>query len=451
MGVAALILMFGAFIVGSSAGPRAWRSAIDGLMVGGAIVVVVGLAQLFGLTGDGGRPTSTLGNAGFLGAFLCLVVPVSAALALTDRRARPWFGLLLGGAIVLLAGTQTRGAWIGAAGGLGLVLAGQLRRPRPAATIVVGVALAVGAVVALALPVQGVRGAGSFDLSQGTARGRVDTWVVALRAVDDRPLLGWGPEGLRRGFAEHMDAGWVDRYRLEQLPDRAHNRFLDVAASTGLVGLLADFALVALAVATCRRALRAAGDTSERMLFLGLIGGLFAWLVQGQALFDTFETALVVWLLVGTLAAVASELAPVGRPAATVLGAAAVLVVAVGVVGVASDRRVQSASGRAPKVAYLRLESAALLRPRSLDAYLLAGAVATNGTDVAVMQRAHMLLEGWDDDEVRFADARLLVRLGLVTGDPNYRSRAVELLRSVLERRPNDVRVLSLLERLGAN
>jgi O-antigen ligase len=422
MGAATAVLLFGAFVVGASSGLDA-RTVGTALLIGGAVVVVVGLAQIVGVVEHHGRTTSTLGNAGFLGAYLCLLIPVAGSRVMSIAGRERWATVaLLGGAVVVLLGSGTRGAWIGVV--VGFVVLGVLNGSRMAA--------AEGAVIVVALLV-----AGPF-VGRSTAEGRLDTWGESMAVLADRPALGWGPEGFRTGFARHVSASWVRRYSLDQLPDRAHNRFIDVAASTGVVGLVVDVALIAGVVVAARRALRRATGEAERWAVVGIAAGLAAWLAQGQFLFDTFDLALVAWVLVGVLT-VGDEarLAAPERPTALLVVPLVGVVVLAGL-NFAADREVMRASGRPALVAVNRLTTAAHLRPRALDVYLLTAEVAVRSRDPAALNRAHDLLRRWDDDEVRVADARVLAALG-------RHEDAVAIADGVTRRQPTDPRAWLVL------
>jgi O-antigen ligase len=405
MGLVTVPLLVGAFLVGAAAGDDGPTVVTNALLAGGVVVVAVGLAQWAGVLEHHGRPTSSLGNAGFLGAYLCLLVPVAVARVRCGGPLGRASGALAVAAVALLALSGTRGAWIGTAVGLATLFALD-RRPRRVLVGGVLAVVAVGAVAALAV-------------NRGTDRGRLDTWANTVPVITARPLAGWGPEGFRAAFAHTVSADWVRRYAGDgQIPDRAHNRFLDIAATTGLAGVAADVALLAAVALALRRGLTATRAEPQRWWpVAGIAAALVAWLAQGLFLFDTFDLAVVAWVLVGAVVAAAPppDLGVAGRP---VRGASAVLglvVVALAATNLVADRRVQSASGQPGVVAIERLVGAAHLRPRAFDTYVLARSVAVNSGDRAVLERAHGLLKGWDDPDVRFADADVLARLGRLT------------------------------------
>jgi O-antigen ligase/Flp pilus assembly protein TadD len=450
-GWVSVALVFAAYLCGCAAGGRA-RWVARAAVAGAAAVVAYGLAQMAGVDPlrwasslDLSRARSTLGNAAFLGGYLTLVLPIAACLARDPFEPGRWrvaHAAVLVGGVVVMAGTKTRGAWVGLGAGLGLCwcLARRRRagadRSRMRATGRAAVAAAASAALAavvLLTPV-GPRALSSLDPSSGTAAGRLDTWHDSLALVGRRPALGWGPEGFRTGFPEVVSMRWVQRYGQGQIQDRAHNLLLDTAVSTGVAGLLAYAGLLAALGAAARAALRHGG-----LEVVGVLGGLAAHLVSAQFLFDTFDLAVVFWVLAGVVAvqAPASRWHP-PRTARAGVAAAAVAAVAWGSVGVVADHRVRAAAASAlPSRAVEGLAAAARLRPRALEYHLLAGRVAVERGDPVTLATAHRLLSAWSDPDVHLADAEVLSRLGSVTGDIGVLAEAADAYRAVARRQPH--------------
>ncbi len=440
-GFATAVLLSGALVVGAAAGVAGWRTITNALLVGAALVTAVGLAQMIGVGSHTGRPTSTLGNAAFLGAFLCLVIPVAVGRAAGDRAARRWAMPLVVASGVLLVGTESRGAWVGALVGAFIALWSWVQGRR---RIFLGAAfVTVGALALAFAPSHGDAGA------PDTAHGRLDSWAISARAIADRPLLGWGPDQMRVAFGRKLDEAFVRNYGLRQIPDRAHNRFLDVAASSGALGLGADLALILIAGIAITRATRSIDDAAERICVTGIGAGLVAWLVQGQFLFDTFDLGALAWLLAGSLLAAAPAARSVRvRDLARWLVVPVAGVAWIGALNLVADRQVQSASGRRPAAAAARLVDAMQTRPRALDAHLLAAAVARSSRDPVLLAAVHERLQDWADDDVALSDAQVLEALGTLTRDQGRLDEAGRILRRLVGLRPHDARVRDALARV---
>ena len=232
------------------------------------------------------RPVSTLGNANTLGAFLAVLMPFAFEAARASkgigRALMLIYALLVGGLLVL---TYSRGAWIGAAIGIGVFgllhvwRAGWLapRRWRSAwltqgltQHIIIGAAalviLGVGALSLLFV-------ARSF-LSPGGRSLDTRTWIynTAWLVFREQPLTGSGL------FTFGTDLARFNGNPPYEPHSHAHNVLLHVAAELGAMGLLALTISLVLIV-------RAIGKSVQRdpVVIAGAAGAIaFA----GHHLFD---------------------------------------------------------------------------------------------------------------------------------------------------------------------
>ena len=85
-----------------------------------------------------------------------------------------------------------------------------------------------------------------------SVRSRLASWETGLRGVAERPLLGWGPENFVVVFGRYARG----LATTSESHDRAHNKLIEVAATTGLAGLSLWLALWGLAVVVFLRAAR---------------------------------------------------------------------------------------------------------------------------------------------------------------------------------------------------
>jgi hypothetical protein len=158
---------------------------------------------------------------------------------------------------------------------------------------------------------------------------------VSLEVVRARPLLGWGLDGFRHGFAQVVPAEFVATYGDERIQDRAHSLPLDHAAATGILGGLA---LLVLGVAIVR-SLDQVGPRARTLAATSLGLGVFllGW-------FPEFELAAVAALLAGLCTTPVPDVASRRRGrsaliAVSSLTVVAVTAVAVGMVAIIEDRR----------------------------------------------------------------------------------------------------------------
>ena len=122
-----------------------------------------------------------------------------------------------------------------------------------------------------------------------------------LPLILERPLLGHGPDN----FAGPFDAHQGDDLRatltngetgVEKVVDKAHNNLLQVAATTGLLGLAAYLWLL---VSYFRNAYESGGWP-----VIALSGGVLAYVLQLQTAFSTIATGVTFWAVLGVSVAV---------------------------------------------------------------------------------------------------------------------------------------------------
>ena len=274
----------------------------------GVPLVGLGLAQALGwdpvgLVTDARSPVyGTLGRSNFLGAYLAILLPLTVSLAATARGRWARLGgvALVAGELVVIGLTLARGAWLAAVvalAGLGLLwfwdrLARRVRR----AVLVLGLAgLGAGLVAMLWL--------GSRD---GSTAARLTIWRAMPELIAQRPLLGHGPESLGLLFSGVYPPQLVYYQGRGLRVDRAHNLFLDWAATTGLLGVAVRLGLLAVFFAVASRALRRAPGGQARMVLVACTAAVAGNLSGNLVSFDLTATATATWLLMAVTAALAA-------------------------------------------------------------------------------------------------------------------------------------------------
>lgn len=278
-------------------------------LAAGMVTAAIGLVQ-FGIVharGESDHPLEgVFSSAMTSGNVLTTLCVVALAVVLFTRRGerRAWFDRsALGVFFVALALTFRRGsylAWLAAS----MALVG-LRRARWLALIPLIAALAIvlgpretrQRAVSIAHPVD------------KTSVGRISLWKSGLAAFEDRPWTGWGLQDA---------TPLIERYRRPDAKFPAghfHNNWVHIAVSTGVVGLLAYGAWMALAgwwawmaFRRTRSALAAAGLAA----WIGFqVHGMFDWS------FGDAEVAnqLFVWLGLALAAGAGAALTPHGASA----------------------------------------------------------------------------------------------------------------------------------------
>jgi O-antigen ligase len=309
---ASALVVFGAV----AACLRTWSQATRLLRVlvwTSAPVAAYGLLQAAGLDPLGWRTDaassalSTLGRANFLGSYLVLIVPLTAVHLALERRRAP-YALLLAVQIIVLALTGARAAWLGLAAAL---LTGFVawwiaaRDPRPL-FVLLAFAVVLGGAATVFSMARGPMASRLWDwtdTSAGSTAARLTIWRTTASLVAARPWVGYGPDTLRPVFATAFPPQLVYYQGRNVIVDRAHNVWLDLAAASGLVGVMAFSAVIVAFLRIIWRGLGRATDRRQRLLWIALAAAAAGHLVDLQFSFEVTAGATVFWLLLGLAAA----------------------------------------------------------------------------------------------------------------------------------------------------
>jgi len=118
-------------------------------------------------------------------------------------------------------------------------------------------------------------------------------WQAAGGMIKDRPLLGHGINTFMANYLTYWVGG-------ERQPRYAHNCYLQMAAETGALGLVAFLALLWGMGVQVRRGVRTT-TSRERFLLLGLATGLLAFVIHAAVDTDFYSLrqAALFWVLAG--------------------------------------------------------------------------------------------------------------------------------------------------------
>ena len=148
----------------------------------------------------------------------------------------------------------------------------------------------------------------SVHVQRPGVQSRLAAWEAGLEGFAARPVLGWGPENFVVVFGR-----FASGYGAVAKPhDQAHGKFVEVVATTGVLGVTAWVALWATAFLVLWRAARGM-SARERVVAVFVGAAMFGTLVQSQFLFDTAIGSLQTVLLLGYLASLEAADRPVGR------------------------------------------------------------------------------------------------------------------------------------------
>lgn len=286
------------------------EAAVRGLTVALTLLSLYALVQVAGLdpapwaVPRGGRPIATLGNSNFVGAVLCLAVPLALWLLTRGRNDRRLGTVLLAVSLTALGASQARLGWIAAAGGavsFGVLLmaARSERAPRSSAGLV--------ALLPVLAPGLGLLAVGvGVWIGDATGLARLNYWRAAVPMWRDNLLIGVGPGRFEAYHSAYRPAEAILEVGADRLVDSSHAWVLDLATTTGTPGAVLWLAVLVAAGLVLHHAWTAA-DTTGRSLLALVVGLLVSHGVQSSISVPTLVPVLLGWLLIGAVVAIGAH------------------------------------------------------------------------------------------------------------------------------------------------
>lgn len=293
------------------------------LQVAVAVSVGVAVHAILGSCFSYAAPLTIIGNPGLLGGYLLMAIAICLWLARAGVRHR-WLyivpiGVLYGALLIAGNRSSVLGLAIGGIVGSGFIASRARGAGRWIPAMLVGGVLS--ATIALAA-LGGKSGSGCVLRTVPTVVHRIVAtdfggadavrtiqWNAALAGFLDRPIAGYGPENHHLVWSSHFDP------RSEKLGadvfDRVHNQFLEILATTGLIGTLTFLALWIAIGYTLYRAFSERRLTVYEVSVLGMVNVAYAayltfWFVD--------INAVMLWFLIMAVGALRFSAQPVLQP-----------------------------------------------------------------------------------------------------------------------------------------
>lgn len=257
--------------------------------------------QLYTVPGieDVARGAGTTYDAHSLGVFMAMVAPFALVFLYSSRlprAARAASGVLLLAALVGLAVSYSRSAWLSGALALAIGVAMLLRwRER---NIVPSVAAAAVALLAAGPWLVNTVFSRLFDAPEELLAVRFEQYPVALNIWRENILFGAGA-GNYVGALDRHNLDWVFNIVVHNVP-------LYIAAEMGLFGVVAYYGLVAATIVRLWRVVRRREEPGSRLALASLLA-LFVYVLDGMTdpLFREPVPYLFFWIIVGVSVALA--------------------------------------------------------------------------------------------------------------------------------------------------
>lgn len=266
------------------------------------------------------RVSAAFGTPNTLAAYIEFTAPLLIAVCLAMLIQPAWLRadrLLFAGVLVssglgvlVMILTQSRGGWVGLAGGLSVIVLG-LRRKHQLITIVAAALLLIGVLLtpvgqsqlerferAFAPTQQSALPVSSFD----SGIGRSAIWRAAINMIRQNPDTGVGAGEFDYHFRQYVTM-WLDRLPRGQ----AHNGWLQTGATAGVPGMLAFTAWLGASVWACVTAWIRSRNLRSRFLALGGLAVMIAFSLHNLV---DYLNVLSLGLQLSVVTAIAQTLVP---------------------------------------------------------------------------------------------------------------------------------------------
>lgn len=316
--------------------PSRMRTLGKTLFFSGIFVALYGVAQSLGvdpikwgtLPFEARRAFSTYGNPDLLGGFLMFSVPISIALALSEEklvmRGVYWMGFLLN--MWCLVTAFTRSAWIGSVVGLIAIIAIAVVQRIDWKTedwvFSGGVAVVALTVIIKSLSSEnevmnfGKRLASIFQFGEGSSKTRFEIWSAAWRAVQSRPIFGYGADTFRLVFPKFKPVDYVADAGYLSVADNVHNYPLQLASGIGIPGVLMMYGIFGWAAARSFPFVfgKSKGTPASRMMLGGFWAACAAYITHLMFGLSVTGSTFLLWACLGVVLAPTARIIEVKAP-----------------------------------------------------------------------------------------------------------------------------------------
>lgn len=290
----------------------AFRSWSDWRILFGTSVLVATIVSLIGLLGE--NPHSTIGNTTYVSGYIIFNLFFALILFIRERAGWRYF-YFLPMLIMFLQFTRmkTSGAIIGLFGGIFivLVLLAILHAKRKVKIKLSALILATLLVVIFIFSQQEATWFQNSFLrnltsQKTTFQTRWLSWQGAWQDFSNHPIIGTGFGNYAIIFDRQFDPKFFDYDQTETYFDRAHNNLIDIASTTGLLGLLSYLSIFVFALIYLFKQLKvnnfkvdstSIGKKNLEIVFI--FGLLTAYFIQNLAVFDSFVTYIGLMIILG--------------------------------------------------------------------------------------------------------------------------------------------------------
>jgi len=138
-----------------------------------------------------------------------------------------------------------------------------------------------------------------LSINSVTVQTRFWAWQAGLKGWSESPktiLLGWGPENFNIPFSKNFNPKFFVGSGSETLFDRAHNMFVEILVTMGIVGFLAYVNTFVALFLSLRKLFK---NKDLAIYVVGLIPAIIAYMIHNSFIFDTSPNLIVFFTIAG--------------------------------------------------------------------------------------------------------------------------------------------------------
>ena len=288
-----------------------WQKVFLAIAVSSLLVDVLAIFQKLGinfwLIKYGGRIGGTLGNAAYLASFALLGLIFLLFFFYKYKKYRILAGTAIGLNLLTIFISATRGTLVALFFSLFLALVlilfkKDLLSAKIKVYISTGLLLMVLFISSIFIfknttfvkNIEPLQRLSSISLQDGTSASRLITWQYAWQGFLAKPIFGWGLENFDLVFNKYFD-GRVS----ENWFDRAHNNYLDILTTGGVISLLAYLIFIYFVFRSIYLLYK--DNKIDYYVWLIFTFGWLAYLIQNIFIFDTLNSLILVLFFVALL------------------------------------------------------------------------------------------------------------------------------------------------------
>lgn len=249
------------------------KKIIYSTILASALVSIYGLVQAAGYDplpwseSTALRATATFGQPNLLAAYLVLVIPFSAYLIGQSRRIikKLVFLLILLLQLACLFYTYSLSGWASLI--MAVILTGgwyfitrifvlkkvsekqKVKINKRVLSVILIILILIGFLIGFEYYHRNIwlleaRLGALTSLNSASLKARLLFWQASIKAIKERPWLGYGPESQNDVLVKYYEKDWGVYEDINVRPDRAHNLFLDTLLTSGIIGVIAYLLLL---------------------------------------------------------------------------------------------------------------------------------------------------------------------------------------------------------------